>query len=65
MVQQNSNLFKRAPGNIGSTGDAKFAKRESEALPPLINELNQAQIDAQTAQGLREAAQERRDKKSK
>ncbi len=43
-----------------------FAKSDDkDKLPPMVNEPNQAEIDAETARRLREAAQERRDQQKK
>lgn len=36
-----------------------------DKLPPMVNEPRQAEIDAETARQLREAAQERRDQQKK
>lgn len=38
---------------------------DKDKLPPMVNEPNQAEIDAKTASQLREAAQERRDQQKK
>lgn len=42
-----------------------FAQTDKDKLPPMQNEPNQAEIDAESARRLREAAQERRDQQQK
>ena len=42
-----------------------FAQTDKDKLPPMQNEPRQAEIDAESARQLREAAQERRDQQKK